>query len=369
MKLLFGADLVPTENSEQLFIDKDFKTLFGDIKDIVSKYDRFIVNNEYALTNEEQGIRKMGPCLKADPRCADAMKEFGITDAMLANNHVMDYGIKGLRDTVYHLERVGIGYAGLGENDEDSRKAYYIEDKDVKVAIINVCEHEYSYALPNRFGTNPYSPFKTMRDIKKAKENADYVIVIYHGGKEYCCYPSPRLLEHSREMILSGADVVLTQHSHCIGCYEEYEGGHILYGQGNFHFVKENSNKGWYTSLLVGLEIDNGIKVNFYPIYQTEKGMDVAKGEKANEIMSAFEKRNKQLLDGTWTEGWDEFCKSVEGTYRYCLSPQHAIDFENYKPGSGKDMSDQVIAHYVDCEAHEDVIRHLFRTWHLTEKY
>lgn len=56
MKLLFAADLVPTKTSEQLFIDKDFKTLFGDIKEIVNKYDRFIVNNEYALTNEEQGI-------------------------------------------------------------------------------------------------------------------------------------------------------------------------------------------------------------------------------------------------------------------------------------------------------------------------
>ena len=36
--------------------------------------------------------------------------------------------------------------------------------------------------------------------------------------------------------LLLGADVVLCQHSHCIGCYEQYEGAHILYGQGNFHF-------------------------------------------------------------------------------------------------------------------------------------
>ena len=99
-----------------------------------------------------------------------------------------------------------------------------------------MCEHEYSYALKDRMGTNPYSPFDTMRDIKKAKENADYVVVIYHGGKEISRYPSPRLLEHCREMVLSGASVVLTQHSHCIGCYEEYEGGHILYGQGNLNY-------------------------------------------------------------------------------------------------------------------------------------
>jgi poly-gamma-glutamate synthesis protein (capsule biosynthesis protein) len=207
-----------------------------------------------------------------------------------------------------------------------------------------------------------------MKDIKKAKENADYVIVIYHGGKEYSRYPSPRLLEHSREMILSGANVVLTQHSHCIGCYEEYEGGHILYGQGNFNFVTNSNEEGWYTSLLVGIEIDNGIKMNFYPIYQTEKGMDVATGDKATEIMDAFNKRNQELIDGTWTKGWDAFCQRVAPTYRYCLSPDYVIDFNKLEPGRGDTLGEQVMAHYLDCEAHEDVIKHLYKSWHLTEE-
>ena len=131
MKILFGADLVPTEMSEQAFLNKDFKALFGDIKNIVDEYDRFVVNVEFALTEEEGKVRKFGPCLKANPKCADAFKEFGVTDALLANNHTLDFGIKGLRDTCENLTRVGINYTGVGENDEDSRKLFYIEKDGV----------------------------------------------------------------------------------------------------------------------------------------------------------------------------------------------------------------------------------------------
>lgn len=364
MKLLFGADLVPSRITQKSFIDKDHKTVWGNIDTVVKEYDRFVVNLECALTREQNGIRKFGPCIKADPLCADSMKEFGVTDAMLANNHVFDFGIKGFLDTMENLDRVGISYSGVGKNDEDSRKAHYIEDESVKVAIINVCEHEYSYALADRMGTNPYVPFKTMRDIKEAKKNADHVIVVYHGGKEHSKYPSPRLLEHMREMVLSGASVVLTQHSHCIGCAEEYEGGYIVYGQGNLNFVDPAKRETWKTALMVGVEATkDSLKVNYYPIYQKDTGMELATGDKAKEIMDGFYARNEELKNGEWIKGWNDFVKEISSMYTYMLSPQYAIDFNS------EDQAKQVVAHFIDCEAHFDVFRELYRSWHLDNEY
>ena len=360
MKLLFGADLVPTPITEKAFVEKDHKTVWGDIQSVVKEYDRFIVNLECALTTNDVAIKKFGPAIKADPRCAESIKDFGVTDVMLANNHVFDYGKKGFLETMESLEKAGLPYTGVGKDNVDCRKVYYIEDSSVKVAIVNVCEHEYSYALPNRMGTNPYEPFKTMREIKKAKENADHVIVVYHGGKEHSGYPSPRLLEHMREMDLSGASGVLTQHSHCVGCYEEYEGGHIVYGQGNLNFVVDTKRESWKTSLMVGVELNgDDVSLKFHPIYQTAVGMDVATGEKEKEIMSGFYARNEELKNGEWVKGWDNFCKEMEGMYRYMLSPDYAIDFKNPEQG------EQVYAHFLDCEAHYDVIKHLYRSWNL----
>ncbi|MBO7761282.1 MAG: CapA family protein [Clostridia bacterium] len=221
MKIVLGADLVPFKESEKLFVNGDIEKLFGDVLPILKGADRLIVNLECALTTFDGAITKCGPNLKADPACADTLVKLGVTDVMLSNNHTFDFGTVGLRDTMKHLDRVGLPYTGVGENDTDSRKIYYFEQGGKKFGIVNVCEHEYSYALPNRLGTNPYDPYLTMHDIREAKKNADIVIVIYHGGKEYCRYPSPRLRLLCHEMVECGADVVLTQHIHCIGCYEE----------------------------------------------------------------------------------------------------------------------------------------------------
>lgn len=355
LKLLFGADLVPTELSEKYFIEQDLKTLLGDVLKLRDAYDRFIVNIECALTESEKAIAKFGPNIKASPKCADAIKKMGVTDAMLANNHVFDFGIKGLKDTIANLERVGIPYTGIGENDTESRAVYYFAGKGKKVAIVNVCEHEYSYALPDRIGANPYNPYLTMRDIRTAKKNADFVIVIYHGGKEHCRYPSPRLRDLCREMVENGACAVLTQHSHCIGCYEEYEGGHILYGQGNFHFCWPDKTDLWNTSLLVGLEITDEVKIQFYPLITSGASVDIAKGEKGREIMADFYARNQELKNGKWKEGWRDFCLSVKPTYDWALQ-EVALEQPN-------DYKNELFAHYLDCEAHTDVWRELHPTW------
>ena len=360
MKLLIGADTVPTSVTNDLFVKGDIKALFGDICALAKEADRVIINLECALTNSDGKIKKFGPNIKCDPECTNALVKLGVTDVMLSNNHVFDYGIKGLVDTMEALDKAGLPYTGVGENDTDSRKSYYIEKDGKKIGIVNVCEHEYTYATPDRMGANPFDPFLTMQDIRETKKNCDYLICIYHGGKEYCRYPSPRLRNLAHEMVLCGADVVLAQHSHCIGCYEEFEGGHIVYGQGNFNFVFEGYNdpEGWYTSLLVELNIDDGVKIKFYPIVATETGCDLARGAKAVEIMSEFEERNASLLDGTWRDGWHAFCTDPEREYYHNRIRNACITEEEI----------QGFAHYLDCEAHTDVWRELYPTWNMTNE-
>ena len=353
MKILIGSDVVPTEQSEQLFIDGAVRELFGGVCDLVKKADRTIINLECALTNAETGIKKFGPCIKADPRCADTLKKLGVTDVMLSNNHVFDFGIQGLKDTMDNLDRVGLPYTGIGENDTASRKPYIIEGEGKRIGIINVCEHEYSYALPDRIGANPYNPYLTMHDIRVLKKQVDYVVVLYHGGKEHCRYPSPRLRFLCREMVENGASVVITQHSHCIGCYEEYEGGHIVYGQGNFHFCWKNMAESWYTSLLIELSINDQLQINFIPIVTKENGIDIAVGEEYHSIMNSFRERNNELKDGKWQEGWSEFCKKSAPLYIRAANREKDPD---------------LFAHFLDCEAHTDVWRELFQTWNMTNE-
>lgn len=362
MKIFIGADLCPTAASAENFIQGNVQALFGDILSLTATGDRFMVNLECALTERDTAIRKFGPNLKASPRTADTLKAVGITDAFLSNNHVYDFGEQGLRDTLKNLERVGIGYTGIGEDDTDSRRAYVVEGDGRRIAFINVCEHEYCYALPTYMGTNPYNPYTTMHDIREAKKGADFVVVIYHGGKEHCLYPSPRLRDLGHEMIECGADLVLMQHSHCIGCLEEYEGGKILYGQGNFHFIKlyDAAPATWYTALLAELVVTDTLELKLHPIVTTDTGMALARGGRADEIMKAFRARCEELKDGRWRDGWHAFCESVKEPYTGAIA-------RAYTEGA-TEQENEHFAHYLDCEAHTDVWRELFQTWHRTDK-
>ena len=367
MKLVICGDLSVTAESRRAFENMDLAAAFADTLAIWANADRVLVNLECTLTESDHAIPKFGPNLKGPVSTADTLKMAGFTDCMLSNNHIFDFGREGMADTFEALDRCGLGYTGFGENYEDSRRDMVIEKDGVKVTIVNVCEHEYTYATDDRMGARPFDEFETMQDIRNAKANADHVIVVYHGGKEHCQYPSPRLMKACREMVRCGADAVFCQHSHCIGCYEEFEGAHIIYGQGNFHFAKYMDKPMWVEGLVASLDVTKtDIKVSYTPVKVTETGIRLATPEESAEIFSAMEQRNATLADGTWIDGWREFCESVAPMYRKVMA-----GYTNKRQGHTPEDTPreyQMFAHYLDCEAHTDVWRELFKTWNHTNE-
>ena len=352
MRLIIGGDVAVMQDCRDLFAQKKSEALFGDVIPLLKSADRVIVNLECAITEGDTTITKIGPNLKAPLATADVLREVGVTDCALANNHIFDFGIPGSEDTLAQLARCGIDVTGFGKNEADARRNRILTDGKVRVAVIAVCEHEYSYALPDRMGARAYDPYDTSDDIVSARGEADYVVVLYHGGKEDCPYPSPRLRKACRSMITHGADVVLCQHSHCIGCYEEFSGGHILYGQGNFHFVcreyEDPADNGemWNTGLLTVLEATDTLSLSFVPYRVDGTGIRLAHPEEADKILGALSERSRSLSDGTWQEKWRAFALS-HGRYRI-LPP------ELYEE----------IAHYFDCEAHLDACKEIYQTRH-----
>lgn len=359
MKILIAGDISVCDSAE-LFANGNVEGLFNDVTDEFKKADEVIVNLECAVTNKETEIKKFGPCLKAPIQTVETLKKTGVTACAISNNHIFDFGIAGAKDTLEKLNESQMKWTGFGENDLLARKNMLLTDGKVKVAIIAVCEHEYSYALPNRMGVREYDPYDTNEDIAEAKKTADFVVVLYHGGKELCRYPSPRLRKLCRSMVKNGADVVLCQHSHCIGCYESFENGHILYGQGNFHFIKskyaqdEKQKEKWNNGFLVELNFKGNCEIGFKPVIVDGLGIRFANQEERQRIMEGFSKRNEELENGTWREGWREFCLSMQAVYEEAV--------QSY----GKEKNERNrhwFAHYLDCEAHTDVWRELFPTW------
>ena len=133
---------------------------------------------------------------------------------------------------------------------------------------------------------------------------------------------------------------------------------HILYGQGNFHFVKADFVKEqiapmWDNSLAVLYDTLTN-EMNFVPLVETQTGIEIAKGDRAREILAGFAKRNEELKNGAWLDGWRAFCEENRAIYTRTVS-------RAFVEGSTA-QEDNIFGHYLDCEAHNDVYRELFKT-------
>lgn len=295
MKILIAGDLVPTISN----IEKFEKTEF--IDELGEEFKNFWLNSDYRLFNLEcplgEGltpISKSGPNLIAPASTIKGIKSLKPDLVCLSNNHILDYGLKGLENTLNILSEENIPTTGIIENLEDEAKAHYFEKDGIKVGIYNVCENEFSVATKTSKGANSMYGVKAYKDIHRIKQKCDYLIVIYHGGKEFYRYPSPDLKEVCENFVDFGADIVVTQHSHCIGSLEEYKNAKILYGQGNFIFDCKD-DEFWNTALILELDIKNeGIEINYIPIERYNNLIRISKNEN---ILTAFQRRNEEIKD------------------------------------------------------------------------
>lgn len=346
IKLTIVGDICPASIND-FFKVQNVDTLFGDTLSYIQNADRAICNLECAITDKDTPIAKIGPNLKVSPEAATVLKKAGFTDCSIANNHIFDYGVEGINDTLLSLKNEDINWFGFGENALDARKNLVIEKDDRKVAIISVCEHEYCYALENRMGARGFDMIDTLDDVAKARKENDFVIVLFHGGKEQCLYPSPRLRKICRALVDKGADAVFCQHSHCIGCYENYNGAHILYGQGNFLFLKNLDHPHWKSGLLANITITDKMELELIPCVARENGITIAEGDEKKAISDAFQKRSETLNNNAWLDGWREFCQDNAEKYIGVIKSAFSDGCTE------RDI--EMFNHYLRCEAHHDV--------------
>ncbi len=303
IKIIIGADLVPTENNFDKFKNGDVDYLLGNnLKKRLEEADIRIFNLEVPLTDLECPIEKCGPNLFAPCESIVGIKKINPSCLTLANNHILDQGISGIESTIKVLEQNRISHVGVGKNPDEAAEPRIIEVKNKIIGIYACAEHEFSIVKKDRIGANPFDTLESFEHVRKLKEKCDYVVVLYHGGKEYYRYPSPNLQRYCRKFIESGADLVVCQHSHCIGCKEEYNNGTIIYGQGNFLFCKSN-HECWQTGMLIEVSLEkNKTHIDYIPIQKTNDKVRMADEENGSKILQEFYRRNEEISEEGFVE-------------------------------------------------------------------
>lgn len=310
LKLAILGDICPTQDYRSLFDNNNAEQLLGEAASILRGADLAIGNLEAPATASVEAILKTGPSLKALKSDLDILKSARIGVLSLANNHILDYGAQGVLDTLEHCEKLGIHTVGAGSNADAAKKPLFLNIKGRKIGILSFAEAEFNLAAEESAGANGFDYFDSIKDIQQAKKYCDYLIVLYHGGIEHHPYPSPLLQKKCRAMAEFGADLVLCQHSHCIGTYEQLHGSTILYGQGNSVFGHQPGNDEWNEGLLVEVAISGQgeREIEFVLLNATVEGIRLANKQKTEERLKMMAEMSLALKDpGQIEELWKEF--------------------------------------------------------------
>jgi len=365
IKLLISGDFCPHQRIEKLVLEGKFDEIYNDFLPVILNNDINIVNLECPLTNESNAIEKIGPNLMADGKCIEALKYGHFNVATLANNHIMDQGEAGLISTINLCKSNSIEVVGVGENIDEASKILYLKISDKKVAIINVCENEFSIAETNRAGANPIDPIRNHYQIKEARGSADYVVVIIHGGHEEYSLPSLRMIDTYRFFVDSGADIVVGHHTHCYSGYEQYKSGLIFYSLGNFIFDwEEKVNSDWNYGYVVKF-IFNDDKISFetIPYKQCSEASGVFLLTDNEKII--FDENIKKLNEiignrNSLIENWNAFSKKMKNNYLLNFEISNSRIFRSLRyrqliPSFISKKQKLQFLNMLRCESHRDL--------------
>ena len=203
---------------------------FENVRDIFEADDMTIVNLEGPLTTSEQMREGQTYCIKGDPAYAHLLTLGSIEAVSFANNHRLDYGEQGSRDTVAALEQEGIVYAydkNVGVYEIQDSAAAHGGERNLKIGIISVNEVEWGAQAEKLIQNN----IETLRE-----QNVDLILACCHWGIEKDTYPENYQQVLGRKCIDWGVDLVIGHHPHVLQGIEEYKGRYIIYSLANFCF-------------------------------------------------------------------------------------------------------------------------------------
>ena len=376
-KILVAGDFCLNARMTSM-MQQEVEEALQEIKPILQSVDYSLVNLECSVSNNHHlPISKCGPNLLNSSVILDAIKGLGFDAVTMANNHIADFGHEAMIDTLTLLEERGLDYVGAGKNIADASKVLYKQIDTKKIAFINCCEYEFTIATETIGGANPLNLPSIARDILAAKKCADYVIVIIHGGPEHYNLPTPRMQDTYRFFVEMGADVVINHHQHCYSGYEQYKGGYIVYGLGNFCFDSGKQGKSsWNEGYLAILDISEKIDVEFIPYVQCVENPGLMLLSDTKEFKENFENLSSIIKDPAKIQTkYSEFVNSKTEEYLYSFSlPQNRLmkRLKKMRLISSK-FSSEVLPHfltkerqllfrsYFQCESHRDLMREILK--------
>lgn len=231
----------------------NYDAIFANLTKQISAADLALVNQEVVLGGEDLGISGY-PAFNAPQEAGDALVKAGFDVVLHGTNHALDKHGQGVKNTLAFWEATHPQIAVLGIHDsaKDKEEIYVAEAEGIRIAILNYTYGTNGIPLPKDmlYAVDMLEEETVIRDIARAKELADMVIVCPHWGTEYRLTPDKSQEKWTELFLEQGVDVVIGTHPHVIQPAEwltnEDTGEKMLvfYSLGNFVNWTSGTGKG-----------------------------------------------------------------------------------------------------------------------------
>ena len=218
--------------------------------DALAEWDRMnpvarLVNLETSITRSDEYEQK-GINYRMHPDNIGCLRAARLDICILANNHVLDYGPRGLLETLETLQRATIRSVGAGRNRDEAVRPIVHALPGGQHLIVGACAHESS-GVPDHWaaftedpGVNllPDLSNETAADVAarvaRHKLPGDVAVLSIHWGDNWG-YDVPRQrVNFAHRLVECGIDIVYGHSSHHVRPIEIYRDRLILYGCGDF---------------------------------------------------------------------------------------------------------------------------------------
>ncbi len=249
----------------------DFNPSFEDIKPVIESADIAIGNLETTVNT----MRKPSgyPNFNSPVEVLDAIANAGFDVLVTVNNHSVDTGAEGIKETVKNISQKGMIPVGTGEAEQV--KYGLMEKNGIKLGILAYTSSTNGIPAPKGM-INMLDTESVKKDIAEIRDRCDFLIVYVHMGTEYVRSIEDGQEELFKEIADAGADCVLGSHPHVARKSELYKTNgrevFINYSLGNF--ISNQNDK--YTDIggMVQLSIlkdEDGTKIDGFeilPVYR-----------------------------------------------------------------------------------------------------
>ncbi len=243
----FGGDVMFEEPIRSYLLERP-ADIFAPIAPLLRRADLVVVNLETAVTERGEPAPNKQYHFRAPASAFRALRAGGIDVVTLANNHGMDYGEVGLRDTLKSAKAAGVALIGAGLNQRQAYAPYRATINGQRIAIIAASQviDAHLRAAWLTSGSEPglasaYDVPRLARAVRQAQATSDTVIVYLHWGDELAGCPTAMQRALAPVLVQAGADIIVGSHAHIQLGAGRLGRAFVDYGLGNFVFYADGA--------------------------------------------------------------------------------------------------------------------------------